>query len=556
LLATSDKDKGPEINVGGFNATKMLGLDNFSYQYLSEELLFLLSARGNKDQPMQAPSADYTNMNYGTIVYKKSAIAFNYLMNYLGEETFDKCMMAYYEQWKFKHPSPKDIRASFESTSGKDLSWFFDNLINTTEKVDHRAAGVKKKDDGYQLRVSNRGRVPGPFSVDVLRDGKQVSRQWFDGVEKIYSKEVKVDAQKGDVLIVNNLDGIPEYNKQNNRIRTNGIFRRQEPWSLKMLSRLDDPKKTQLFWNPLIGWNNYNKWMLGIQLHNQTIPLRDFTWSLAPMYSIATNTVNGFAKIGFDNGKFAIGVRAQRFSFDDLGNLDFSYAFVRPYVQLNLVPNRIKKDIKASVGFEYMLVANNLPIYRRIEKGGPFVPTIEKVNHHFGRTRFDFSKKMLRSEIRWSSFVDVRQVGFSGRNTFTHQHTLKYDYIYRGKGKKAVRTRLFYGYADHRGLLYTAGQTGLNDYGYDGLFLGRSESEGVLSNLRAKAFSLISSCALKVDWLCQRSQPWAKILGVLTLNLIYQLNYRFHYMQELYMPKSFMNWKLFRLMVYMKVMKG
>jgi len=129
-----------------------------------------------------------------------------------------------------------------------------------------------------------------------------------------------------------------------------------------------------------------------------------------------------------------------------------------------------------------MLVANNLPIYRRIEKGGPFVPTIEKVNHHFGRTRFDFSKKMLRSEIRWSSFVDVRQVGFSGRNTFTHQHTLKYDYIYRGKGKKAVRTRLFYGYADHRGLLYTAGQTGLNDYGYDGLFLGRSESEGVLSN--------------------------------------------------------------------------
>lgn len=482
LLAISDKDKGPEINVGGFNASKLLGLDNFSYQYLSEELLFLLSARGNKDQPMQAPSADYTNMNYGTIVYKKSAIAFNYLMNYLGEETFDKCMMAYYEQWKFKHPSPQDIRTSFEKTSGKDLLWFFDNLINTTEKVDHRAAGVKKKDDGYQLKVSNRGGVPGPFSVDVIRDGKQVSRQWFEGVDQCSSSKVKVAAQKGDVLIVNNLDGIPEYNKQNNRIRTNGIFRRQEPWSLKMLSRLDDPKKTQLFWNPLIGWNNYNKWMLGIQLHNQTIPLRDFTWSLAPMYSIATNTVNGFAKVGFDNGKVAIGVRGQMFSYSNLENINRQYAFIRPYASFNLIPNRIKRNIKASLGIEYMLSTAQSLVYKL---NGIDVHSAYDYQNHFVRTRFDFSKKFLRSDFAWSSFADWREDGRLKTKTLTHQHTAKYDYIYRGRGKKAIRTRLYYGYNDsqrNREHLYFAGQTGINDYAFDGLFFGRSETEGLLAN--------------------------------------------------------------------------
>lgn len=487
LLATSDKDGAPQVNVGGMNINKMLGLDNFSYQYLSEELLFLLSARGNKDQPMQAPSSDYTNMNYGTIVYKKSAIAFNYLMNYLGEETFNKCMMAYYEKWKFKHPSPNDVREVFETTSGKNLAWFFDNLINTTEKVDHRAAGLKRKEDGYQIKVSNRGAVPGPFAVDVIRDGKQVSRQWFDGVDQCSSSKVKVAAQKGDVLIVNNLDGIPEYNKQNNRIRTTGIFKKQEPLELKMLSRLDDPKKTQLFWNPLVGWNNYNKWMLGIQLHNMTIPQRDFEWSLAPMYSIATNTINGFAKVGFDNGKFALGVQAQRFAYNDISNEPLSYNIVRPYLEINLVPNRVKKDVKSSIGLEYIYEYRD---YRRWEFSynglGEFdgvIPVIDQAYRQVARAKFKWSKKMLRSDMRWVSSVDmiVSQDNFDNA-AILHQHSFGYDYIYRGKGKKAIRTRLYYGSGGDNFLVTASGQTGPMDYAYDGLFIGRSETQGLLSN--------------------------------------------------------------------------
>lgn len=484
MIETSDKERGPELNVGGLKLGERLGLNKFSYQYLSEEMLYLLSARLGKDQPIQAHSADYTQMNYGIIVYKKSSLAFNYLMNYLGEEVFDRCMHAYFEEWKFKHPTPNDLRDVFEKTSGKNLSWFFDKLIKTTEHVDYRAASVKMKDGGYQLRVTNPGMIPGPFAVDVIRDGKQVSRQWFEGIENLTSTKVQLQAQKGDVLIVNNLEGIPEYNKQNNRIRTSGIFKKQEPLSLKMLTRIDDPRETQLFWMPLVGWNNYNKWMLGVQLHNQTIPHKNFTWSLAPMYSVASNTLNGFARVGYDDGKFAFGISGQRFGYLDsqLGLL--SYTVIRPKLKVNLLPNRIKKNVKSFLEFEYIrpqadrMVPMRGPIIQPFTEPWYSYYEIAKEPYNVFRSSFYLSERMLRSDASWKS-----SIVWTG--AFFHEHSAYYNYIYRGKGKKAIRTRLYYGanLSDNDYMFFSVlGQNGWNDYALDGLFLGRSETEGILAS--------------------------------------------------------------------------
>ena len=62
------------------------------------ELGYFMNAWTGKDQPIELHSAKYTRMNYGSIVYSKTAIAFDYLMAYLGEETYDKCMKTYFER--------------------------------------------------------------------------------------------------------------------------------------------------------------------------------------------------------------------------------------------------------------------------------------------------------------------------------------------------------------------------------------------------------------------------------------------------------------------------
>lgn len=78
-----------------------------------------------EDQAAGLESEAYTEMNYGAIVYGKVAYMFEYLEKELGSSLFDSCMQAYYAEWKFKHPLPKDIQNSFEKTAGRDLDWFF-----------------------------------------------------------------------------------------------------------------------------------------------------------------------------------------------------------------------------------------------------------------------------------------------------------------------------------------------------------------------------------------------------------------------------------------------
>jgi hypothetical protein len=81
------------------------------------------------EEAIDTPSQDFkTEDEYGIVIYVKTAI-WMYLMELdLGKDKVDKAMKAYYQQWKFRHPYPEDMKASFEKDMGKDLSAYFDLL--------------------------------------------------------------------------------------------------------------------------------------------------------------------------------------------------------------------------------------------------------------------------------------------------------------------------------------------------------------------------------------------------------------------------------------------
>ena len=121
------------------NLLKTLQLNGKSLMQLG----YKYNASRNNDQPIQMGANLYTSMNYGLIVYGKTGIGFNYLKEYLGKTVFDTCMHNYYNKWKFKHPEPKDIKEVFETSSSKNLDWFFDTYIKTTTKIDYKIQHVK-----------------------------------------------------------------------------------------------------------------------------------------------------------------------------------------------------------------------------------------------------------------------------------------------------------------------------------------------------------------------------------------------------------------------------
>jgi hypothetical protein len=498
LMATrkdSTADLELELQVGSIDLANLLGIDNLTYSYLSEELPYLIAARTGEDQPIQAPSDDYTNLNYGGIVYKKTALAFNYLMAYLGEAEMNRCMAAYFEAWKFKHPSPSDLEAVFEETSGKNLDWFFDELIPTTHRVDYAVKSGKLKDGSYSIKVKNRGQIPAPFSLEVSRNGQSKSIVWTEGIQPGKSTRVRVTAEKGDLVKVNAMNGIPEYNRNDNTLRTEGIMRTVEPTTFKFLSSVDNPDHSQLFWIPLIGWNEYNKWMFGVNLHNRTVPRKTFQWSAAPMYSFVTGSLSGLGHIEYNTGRWGLGIQARRFGLSSIESEAsagvYNYDVVAPYAEAKLFTKRTRKDIVGNVRLTHFSVGQMVK-----NTNNTIFSDYRYVNQGYGnrseqwRLEIDVTHKFPRNMIRFSN---VMEFGEFTENTFLQQHIINHEWVYRGKGAKKIRTRLYAGvsngfylnltgqYGNARPDQLSPENTLRNDYLYEGLFLGRDETSGFLS---------------------------------------------------------------------------
>jgi hypothetical protein len=483
LLATKDTAMLLNVTIGSIPLGSLLGLDKLSYQYTTEELFYLISARYGSDQSMQLNSEAFTDLNYGGIVYKKTSLVFNYLMQFMGEDLFNRCMKGYFEEWKFKHPQPEDLQAVFEKYSGKDLDWLFKEIIRTNYRLDFAARRIRKKQDGYHLTVANVGEAEGPFGVEIERDGKTIFSQWYDPIKSLSEETVKIPALKGDVIHINRPEGMPEFNRHDNFIRTRGVFRGMEPLKLGFFTTLDKPNETQINFIPIVGWNDFDHWMLGVNLHTKVIPRKKVEWSLAPMYSIASQNLTGFANFNFLSRIVSGGVRARSFGYErqnaiisgpaflepsSINSVQSQYGVINPYLDFNLVPSRKSRKLFFNLRVDFFYILSR--------DAGPNRNTRWNDNN-VSRIRLTFDKKWTVDELSLrTDFLLFENENFGNQNTVTYRRM-----IFPRKKKKLHVHGFFSPELDAAMPKGISGQTGLQDFTYEGLFFGRTRTEGLLS---------------------------------------------------------------------------
>lgn len=336
---------GEDLGLGGLKSEmtplmQKLDLNRYSYQS-QDQLAYLLSARMLGDQPMQCHSDDFTSINYGTIVYKKSAAAFEYLRQAIGTEVFDAGMQSYFEAWKFKHPGPQDLRDALERAADTDLSWFFEDVIQTTGVTDYALTRLRRPNDAtasqWQATVKNRGDVPGPFSLSgQLDDATWVDLGWYTGVSHGQARTIAIPASDDQgrsfkQIRLDASESMLEYERHNNSMRTRGLLRKVEPLSIRMLTRLDRSDRTQVSWLPAVGWNAHDAATLGVVLHNTVIPMRDFEWMLMPMWSTERNQPVGMARVAYHMNQWRLEGQLRHF-----GDVGLEGHHTREYTRSNL----------------------------------------------------------------------------------------------------------------------------------------------------------------------------------------------------------------------------
>ncbi len=124
-------------------------------------------------EPMSTP-ADFFNYNYsyGVNSYSKGAIFLHQLGYVIGKEALEDVMLTYFDEWKFKHPSPYDFIRLAERETDLELSWYLEHWMLTLKTIDYGIESVEKKGSKTLVNLVNEGTMPMPVDVYVTyKDG-------------------------------------------------------------------------------------------------------------------------------------------------------------------------------------------------------------------------------------------------------------------------------------------------------------------------------------------------------------------------------------------------
>ncbi len=468
----------------------IIGMPDFlmkSTDMRMEELAMLMQVRKHRDQAPETHSDMFSNINYFIGAYEKPAVVLHHLEGYLGTIEFDRLMKGYYEKWKFKHPGPDDFREHVEQESGKSLSWLFDDFFYSNRKMDYALTDLENGEN-FNISVFNKGKVSAPFPITAYKNGEAVQTEWYEGFE---GKRV-VEFPKGDYdkFVLDAKKITPDYYRQNNDLKVNGLFKTYTPRRLVFPVGMEHANRHNIYLAPAMGWNNYDKFMLGLAISNTTIPSRKFEYHLAPMYGFNSGDLTGLGRLQYHYypekiyERMTVGLTIKSFNYNENKKNDYHEQYLR---MSGFVKIDFKKQPTSTV-FQSLIYRNSIISKKEAEfdqngnfTGLDFNSSIIGEAFYLLENRRALNPFSLKIAAEQQSYETI-----TGDQSYI-KATAEYKASYTYNRGKSVDFRIFAG-----GFLkntkrggggifpgaLSMTQEGSHDYRYDDFFFGRSDQEG------------------------------------------------------------------------------
>ena len=106
------------------------------------------------------------NRVYSITSYSKGEVFLAQLIYLIGKENLMKTLKKYYSDFKFKHPTPNDIKRSAERVSGANLDWYLTDWTKTTNTIDYGIREPRDIGERTIVTLERNGRMAMP--IDLL----------------------------------------------------------------------------------------------------------------------------------------------------------------------------------------------------------------------------------------------------------------------------------------------------------------------------------------------------------------------------------------------------
>ena len=130
-----------------------------------------------KEQPLTTHADRYDeNRSYSIASYVKGELFLTQLQYLIGKENLMKTIKQFYSEFKFKHPTPNDIKRTAERVSGANLDWFLTDWTKTLNTIDYAIKGIQEDGNSTKISLQRIGRTPMPIDLLVeYTDGTKES---------------------------------------------------------------------------------------------------------------------------------------------------------------------------------------------------------------------------------------------------------------------------------------------------------------------------------------------------------------------------------------------
>ncbi|PAM92346.1 peptidase M1 [Flavobacterium sp. IR1] len=124
--------------------------------------------QSGKEQPQGTHGDRYDeNRPYSISAYIKGSIFLSQLEYVIGKENVEATLKRYYHDFKFKHPTPNDIKRTAERVSGAELDWYLIDWTQTTNTIDYGIKEVADNAGKTTISLERIGRMPMPIDITV-----------------------------------------------------------------------------------------------------------------------------------------------------------------------------------------------------------------------------------------------------------------------------------------------------------------------------------------------------------------------------------------------------
>lgn len=411
------------------------------------QLEYMVPAFFDMDQPLNLHSSDYSKITYGTIIYEKMPEALLYMQEYIGIEKFDAIMQSFYEEWKYKHPSPTNLETHFRNSTDKNLDWFFDGIIKTNGKIDSK---IRFRNNNIILK--NKGDFAAPVNIVAYdKDKNPVDTIWVDPFEK----KMKIPMSKKDYskFIIDPGFYTLDFNRYNNFARTTGIFRKYDKFKINFITSFMDYYDAKTGIIPFVFYDQTSKFQIGTIISNIKIPFKNFSYFLMPMYSFGFKELSGLMYMqykthgfnGFPSTTYSVGMDRFAYTSPTQSFMPSLFKKLKLQIAFNLQnPNgsdKFSKEIKVSFttipreifhsSGRFAAIYN---IQYSMQKKSKLRPMTFKLNLDMYEQTYKLWAE-AKYKIHYTSFKDGLEIRvFSGSNVpinSTYGSTdYKYDHFY------------------------------------------------------------------------------------------------------------------------------